>query len=150
MRLFQLWFVVSVVISVSACASNITSENKELQCTDIAFALQGTNTAVIGIPVGKKGVPEALYKEIVLKPGQRVIFAGPDEFEIFFKNKKSPVKNLESRSSDGVVSIVIPADILRQKQFLEEYRKNGELRFNYGIRVKGKELDPVIIVKRDN
>lgn len=113
-----------------------------------SYALQGTNTAVVGIAVDKKGIPLETVKEIVLAPGQKVLFAGPDNFSIVFKDKKSPTRKIKYTSSDGVIKIEIPKNILENVEFVEEYRKNNFLRFNYSIWVGGKELDPPIIIRR--
>lgn len=112
------------------------------------FALQGTETVVVGISLGKNGIPQESYKDVVVYPGQKVLYAGPDEFAIIFKNKKTPNGRVENKSSRGVVVIQIPEDILDRPEFIEEFRKNQQLVFNYGIRANGKELDPPMIVKR--
>lgn len=113
------------------------------------YALPGTNTVVIGISLDEKGVPKESYKDIVLYPGQKALFAGPDEFAIIFKNRKTPNGRVENKSSKGVVVIEIPKDILERKEYEEEFRKNNQLVFDYGIRVNGVELDPPMIIKRN-
>lgn len=113
------------------------------------YALPGTNTAVVGVSLDQTGTPQVQVQKIVLYPGQRVLFAGPDEFSIFFKNRKTPNGKIENPSREGVVVIAIPEDILEQKEFVEEFRKNDSVTFKYGIRVNGKELDPEIVIKRN-
>ena len=49
-------------------------------------------------------------------------------------------------SKDGVVLIKIPQDIFERKEFVEEFRKNKSLVFDYSIWVNGKEYDPPIRV----
>lgn len=115
----------------------------------ISYALQGTSTAVVGIAIDKKGYPLETVKAIVLTPGQKVIFAGPDEFQIAFKNKKAPTAQLNYRSEKGAITVVIPRDILDRPEFKREYAKNKSIEFNYAIRINGRELDPPIIVKRE-
>lgn len=114
----------------------------------IAAVLPGTNTAVVGISLDKNGMPKEQFSEVVLAPGQKVLFAGPDEFTIIFKDKKTPNRKIENPSSSNVVVIQIPNGILEQREFAEEFRRAGEVRFRYGIRVKDKELDPTIVIKR--
>jgi hypothetical protein len=46
--------------------------------------------------------------------------------------------------------IQIPEDIFERKEFAEEFRKNKQLVFDYGIRANGKELDPPLIVKKND
>lgn len=116
----------------------------------VSYALRGTNTAVVGIAVDKKGYPVETVKEIVLTPGQKVVFAGPDEFSVVFKNKKTPTRKVKYMSSKGVIRIEVPKDILERPEFSEELKRNSYLKFNYSIFVNGKELDPPLIIKRNN
>lgn len=111
-----------------------------------AHVLPGTNTAVVGIFINKDGFPQETTKEVVVRPGQRVFYAGPDRFSIVFKNRKTPNGKVENESANGVVVIEVPRDIFERKEFIEEFRKNNYLTFNYGIRANGKELDPPLKV----
>ncbi|MDF3013531.1 MAG: hypothetical protein K0Q78_1735 [Cellvibrio sp.] len=111
-----------------------------------AYALPGTNAAVVGIFIGKDGFPKETHKEVVLRPGEKVIYAGPEKFSIIFKNRKTPNGKVENVSRGGVVVIEIPSDIFERKEFFEEFRKNNFLVFDYGIRANGKETDPPIKV----
>lgn len=117
---------------------------------DTAYVLGGTNTAVVGVSVDKDGIPEGAYKKIIVNPGQKILFAGPDKFLIFFKDKKTPNRQIENVSSKGVIVIGIPDGLLEQREFIEEFRKTGQVAFSYGIRVGNKELDPIIIVRKQN
>ncbi|WP_246841654.1 hypothetical protein [Cellvibrio sp. PSBB023] len=114
----------------------------------IVYPMEGTNTAVVGIGVDKQGIPFLAAKEIIVAPGQKILFAGPDEFIVVFKKKKSPNRKIENPSKNGVVVISVPNQIFEQSEFVEEFRKNSEVRFSYGVIVNGKELDPDIIVRR--
>ncbi|RYY04710.1 MAG: hypothetical protein EOO53_01925 [Gammaproteobacteria bacterium] len=113
-------------------------------------ALPGTNTVVIDVSLDNNGIPQQNYKEIELLPGQTALFAGPDEFIIIFKNRKSPDNKIEYTSENGIVKIQISEEILKESEFIEEFRKNGFLRFDYGINVNGKELDPPMIIRRES
>lgn len=124
----------------------VSSDSRKLPTS---YALQGTSTAVVGIAIDKKGYPLETVRAIILTPGQKVIFAGPDEFQIAFKNKKAPTNQLDYRSEKGVITVVIPRDILDRPEFKREYAKNNSIEFNYAIRINGRELDPPIIVKRE-
>jgi len=110
-------------------------------------ALPGTNTVVVGVSIGADGMPQESYKDVVVHPGQKVLYAGPDEFAIIFKNRKTPNGRVENKSGNGVVVIHIPEDIFEKKEFVEEFRKNNYLVFDYGIRANGKELDPPMIIR---
>lgn len=113
-----------------------------------SYAIPGTSTAIVGIGVDKKGIPLETVKEIVLLPGQRVVFAGPDRFQIKFKKDKSPSGQVNYESKNGVIAIVVPKDIFGKAEFSREEKEKKYLRFDYSIFVNGKELDPPLIVKR--
>lgn len=138
------------IISINGCvASNTAPDPRLTKKLPSSYALKGTNTALVGIALTKDGFPIETVKEVVLLPGQKVIFAGPDRFQIVFKDKKTPNRVIKHESSDGVISITIPKDILTKGDFAEEFRKNKFVQFNYSIIVNGKELDPPMIIKRD-
>lgn len=129
---------------LSGCASTDLGPEK----LRTGYALPGTNTVVVGISIDKNGLPKETFKDVVAYPGQKVLYAGPDEFSIVFKNRKTPNRKVENVSSNGVVVIEIPLDILERKEFAEEFRKTNQVVFDYGIRSNGKELDPPLIVRR--
>lgn len=145
MRYLRCLVSMLLIIGLSGC-SYAQSKNNRLPT---AYALEGTSTAVVGIAVDRKGYPKETVSEIVLRPGQKVFFAGPDDFQLAFKNKKSPTDVLEYKSNDGSIKIEIPKDILERPEYAEEFRKNKFIRFDYSINVKGRELDPPIIIRRD-
>lgn len=138
MRYFK-FLIIMFSIFVVGCAS----KNCELGA---AYALPGTETAVVGIAVGEDGIPKEIYSEVFLHPGQKVIYAGPERFSIIYKNKKSPTGKVRYDSVNGVVTIQVPEDIFSKKDFVEEFRKNNKLVFDYGISVNGKELDPPLSI----
>ena len=114
-------------------------------------AISGTNTIVITISIDEEGNPLPSVTELLeLRPGQRIVFTGPEEFSIFFKDQKTPFKKSEFKSKEGVVTIKIPEKIFEDKRFFEESYRDVEIEFNYGIRANGREFDPPLIVKRDN
>lgn len=144
----KLCFFISLLFVVNGCSAIDVGSRSKLPTS---YALEGTSTAVVGIAVDKKtGIPKETVKEIILIPGQKVVFAGPDQFLINFKNRKSPNEVLRYKSDGGVITITIPKDILENSKFVEEYRKNQYLKFDYSIIVNGKELDPPIIIKKDS
>lgn len=138
--------LIGAVFSFVGCAS-IDCESDKLQT---GYALPGTSTVVVGIGIDKNGMPKETFKDVVAHPGQKVLYAGPDEFSIIFKNRKTPNRKVENSSVNGIVIIEIPEDILERKEFVEEFRKNNQVVFNYGIKANGKELDPPLIVKKHN
>ena len=113
--------------------------------------ISGTNTIVITISVDEEGNPLPSITELLaLKPGQRIIFAGPEEFSIFFKDQKTPFKESEFKSKEGVVTLKIPEKIFEDKRFFDEAYGESEISFNYGVRVNGREYDPPMIIQRDD
>ena len=144
MHYIKLTIIVTILAMLGGCAS-IDCKPDKLRT---GYALPGTNTVVIGVSLDKNGIPEESYKDIVLYPGQTAHFAGPYEFAIVFKNKKTPNGRVENKSTNGTVAIKIPEGILEQTEFAEEFRKNDSLTFDYAIRVNGRELDPPMIIRR--
>lgn len=139
MHHFKLLSLVFGAMLLAGCATNLCKP-------EVAYALPGTDAAVVGIFIGKDGMPQETYKEVRVHPGQKVIYAGPDKFSIVFKNRKTPNGIVENESDDGVVVIQIPENIFERQEFVEEFRKNNSLTFDYGIRANGKELDPPLVV----
>ncbi|MCE3252816.1 MAG: hypothetical protein K0Q67_1836 [Cellvibrio sp.] len=139
MKLVKVFLSVIFVLHVSGCA---VADCKP----EVGRVLPGTNTAVVGIFLDKDGIPKETVKEVIVHPGQNVLYAGPDEFKIVFKNKKAPNRVVSNSSKDGVVLIKIPKNIFERKEFVEEFRKNNSLVFDYSIWVNGKEYDPPIRV----
>lgn len=129
---------------------NIQAETATRKNLPTSYALKGTRTAVVGIAINKDGLPQETIKEIVLLPGERVVFAGPDRFEVVFKNKKAPNRKIKYESQDGVIIVTIPKDIFKKGDFVEEFRKNKYLKFDYSILINGKELDPPMIIRPDH
>jgi hypothetical protein len=135
-------FLFSVVLLVSGgCASQDCKPQK-------GAVLSGTDTAIVGLYIDQKGYPQASVDTVTVRPGQKIIFAGPDKFEIFFKDQKSFIGKPEYFSENGIVIIEVPKDIF------ERARKEGratsgtikELLYRYGIRANGKITDPLIRV----
>lgn len=141
----KLIFVSAFLVALSGCAS-VNCDPDKLRT---GYALPGTKTVVVGIGIDKNGIPKETYKDVVAYPGQKVLYAGPDKFSIIFKNRKTPNRKVENASVNGVVVIEIPKDILERKEFIEEFRKNNQLIFDYGIKANGKELDPPLIIRRE-
>ena len=109
-------------------------------------SLPGTETAIVGLYIDKDGYPQANVEKVKVFPGQKIIFAGPDNFEILFKDQKSPTGRFEALSENGIVVIEIPRDIFESEQRQTKTTDIKELVYNYGIRANGKVTDPQIIV----
>jgi hypothetical protein len=138
------------LLFLNGCATADDRSGTTMKSLPISYALQGTSTAVVGIAIDKKGYPLETVKVIILTPGQKVIFAGPNEFQIAFKNKKAPSARLNYRSEKGIVTVEVPTNILDRPEFRQEYEKNKSVEFNYAIKINGRELDPPIIVKKEH
>lgn len=123
---------------------------KTLDCKpDKGVALEGTETAIVGLYIDKNGYPQANVKSVKVYPGQKIIFAGPDKFDIFFKDQKTPTGRFEIPSSNGVVTIEIPNDVFeREQRESKSTDTKKELIYRYGIRANGKVTDPEIVVAR--
>ena len=142
MKISSLFFLV-IFICVGSFAAEPCSKKK-------CKAISGTNTVVITISIDEQGNPLPSVTDLLeLKPGQRIVFTGPEEFSIFFKDQKTPFKKSEFKSKDGVVTIKIPEKIFEDKRFFEESYQGDKIGFNYGVRVNGKEFAPPLLIKRD-
>jgi len=139
-------FIVPLVFFVTAC-----SIAKEHKVNDTFRPVSGTKTVVVGLPLDKNGAPDKKIADfkIIMNPGQKIVFAGPEKFSVFFKNRKSPTDLIKNNSRDGVVTIRIPRDLLDKPIYQDELKKNGFVEFNYGVDVEGKEIDPKIIIVRE-
>ena len=112
-------------------------------------ALPGTETAIVGLYIDKNGYPQASVDKVKVFPGQKIIFAGPEKFDIVFKDEKSPTGRLETTSENGIVIIEIPQNIFeREQRETKSADEKKELVYNYGIRANGKFTDPQIVVDR--
>lgn len=143
-KFFLVFFVLGVV-GCSSFAANLTRDHK-----DAIRAIPGTETVIVGLPLNAERAPDKslLKLKIVVYPGQKIVFAGPEKFDIFFKERKSLNKRINNLSSDGVVIIQVPRDLLDRPEYREELAKTESVKFNFGIRANGSEIDPQIIVIR--
>lgn len=142
MRFIKTAFILTLLLSTNTFADGKCNKGK-------CRALPGTNTIVISISIDENGYPQpSLMDDMTLHPGQKIVFAGPDEFTIFFKDGKSPFKKHEFKSKDGIVILQIPEHLFEDTRFFEENYQNGNISFNYGVRVNDKVTDPTIIITR--
>lgn len=112
-------------------------------------ALNGTDTAVVGIYLDSNGYPQPTDKEIKVRPGQKIVFAGPDKFDIFFKDQKSPIPETDLQSTNGIIIIEIPKEIFEKEQRTSKSTTTiNEIIYRYGIRANGKVTDPNVNVCR--
>ena len=144
MRYFKFLFASFILLISTGCAS--------LDCKPTTSkALPGTDTAVVGLYIDKNGYPQANIDTVRVFPGQKIVFVGPEKFEIFFKNQSSPIDNFEARTSNGILTIEIPKDIFEREQRKQRAATANELKeiiYRYGIKANGKVTDPTIIVDR--
>jgi hypothetical protein len=142
MRHIKILSVVIVLLALEGCVTRDCSSGS-------GDVLQGTNTAVVGLFVDDDKNPQTAVDKVTVRPGQKIIFAGPDKFEILFKDQRSPIGELEIESSGGVIVIEIPADIFeRDQRETKSTERKTELVYRYGIRVNGKVTDPSIHIIR--
>lgn len=140
MRIYKLSAILITLFILGACSNMDHHPRKE------THALPGTTTAINGIYL-KDGKPAVQYETVVLRKGQRVVFAGPDEFRIVFENESlfedaSDNEPGNYRSRDGII-------ILQVSDEKTARLKDGTT-FKYSVFVNGIELDPFIRWKKDN
>lgn len=142
MRYVNFFISMCTLVILQSCASVDCKPEK-------GKALQGTETAIVGLYIDKNGYPQALVDTVKVYPGQKIIFAGPDRFDILFKDQKSPIGKLEVQSSNGTITIEIPRDIFeRDQRETKTTDTKKQLQYRYGIRANGKTTDPVIVIDR--
>ena len=133
--------VLTAVFVLGGCA------NKKC-IPDVGVVLQGTNTAVVGLYLDENKNPQAVFEDVIVAPGQKIVFVGPDNFDILFKDQKSPIGELEIKSSRGIVVIEIPKDVFEKEQRASKSTTmKKELVYRYGIRVAGRVTDPSIRIR---
>lgn len=140
MRTFKLSAILLTLLLLGACSTANHHPRKE------THVLPGTRTALNGIYL-IDGKPAVQYETVVLRTGQRVIFAGPDEFRIVFENESlfedaSDNEPGDYRSRDGLI-------ILNVSDEKAARVKDGTV-FKYSVFVNGVELDPFIRFKSDH
>jgi hypothetical protein len=120
--------------------------------------IKNTNTAIVGIPLTKEQkLPKSLEKlKIKVKTGQKVVFAGPEKFEIFAKDNNFAVLGINTQTSncdkasqdcigskDGVINITIPKPKdISNPALVKELREKKKIIVPFGIRIDGDEIDP--------
>ena len=137
------FFCIGVVLFLSAGC-------KSLDCKpNSGSTLPGTDKGLVGIYIDKDGYPQASVDTIKVLPGDKIVFVGPEKFEIFFKDQRSPIERFEAQSSDGIIIIEIPKDIFERDQRTSNSKEiKKELQYRYGIRANGKVTDPNIVIGR--
>lgn len=138
------WLVGAVAFSLGGCASVDCEKSKT------TTVLPGTPNAMVGLYIDKKGFPQPTAETVVVAPGQNIVFVGPERFEIFLKDNRSPLaKNeLSLSTTTGSLTLHIPKDVFAQEDRDDPSNKGkDEIIYKYGIRANGKETDPEIKVR---
>jgi len=138
MRHLRILTIPAFLIMTTSCAN--------LNCKpQSGSALQGTDTATVGLYLDKNGYPQASVETVTVAPGQRIVFVGPKQFDIFFKEQRSPIDKAELYTSNGILIVDIPKDVFdREDRKNPENKNKNEMFFRYGIRVDNKVTDPTI------
>ncbi len=141
MRYIRHLLILVATFSLGACAS--------MDCKQPpAEVPSGSDKATVAIYLDKNGYPKASAEKVIVAPGQKIVFVGPDQFDIIFKDKKSPIEKPEIRTSNGVLVLEISKNIFDiEDRKNPENKKNNEMVYRYGIRVNGKVTDPEIIIR---
>jgi hypothetical protein len=156
----------AVLIVLTGCTS-VKLENKiadmEKHHKRTVHVIKNTNTAIVGIPLTKEQkLPKSLEKlKIKVKTGQKVVFAGPEKFEIFAKDDNFAILEINTRTSncdkasqdcigskDGVINITIPKTISNPK-LANELKEKKTIKVMFGIRIDGDEIDPELEVREN-
>lgn len=138
------WLAVGAVVSLSGCVSVNCDKPKT------GTVLPGTPNAMVGLYIDQKGFPRSTVETVEVAPGQNIVFVGPEEFEIFLKDGRSPLpKNeLSVSTKTGSLTIRIPKDVFEQEDRDDPSNQGkDEIIYNYGIRANGKETDPQILIR---
>lgn len=141
MRYFRYLFTFAIMFSLGACASmDCKRPTREVP--------PGSDKATVAIYLDKNGFPKADAEKVIVAPGQKIVFVGPDQFDIIFKDNRSPIDKPEVRTSNGILVLEISKNIFEKEDRKNpENKKNNEMIYRYGIRVNGKVTDPEIVVR---
>ena len=108
MRYLNSFFIASIFFALSSCS--------RLDCKpDKGLVIPGTDTAVVELRLDKNGYPQPNVEQVTVAPGQKIIFVGPNQFEILFKDNRSPIEQPEVRSANGIVTVEIPKNIFEMR-----------------------------------
>jgi hypothetical protein len=157
----------AMLVTLTSCA--VAVDNKTVVVTDNYFkervkVIPNTNTAIVGIPLTKEqALPRSLEKlKIKVKTGQKVVFAGPEKFEIFAKDKNFAILEINTRtytcdkpsqecigSKEGVININIPK-VVSNPTLARELKEKKKIIVPFGIRIDGYEIDPEMEIATDD
>lgn len=157
----------ALLIALSGCTT-VKLENKivdnDKHHKHTVHVIKNTNTAIVGIPLTKEQkLPKSLEKlKIKVKLGQKVVFAGPEKFEIFAKDDNFAILEINTRtytcdkaskecigSKDGVINITIPKTVSNQT-LARELKEKKKIIVPFGIRIDGDEIDPEMEISEND
>jgi hypothetical protein len=157
----------ALLITLSGCTT-VKLENKivdnDKHHKHTVHVIKNTNTAIVGIPLTKeKKLPKSLEKlKIKVKLGQKVVLAGPEKFEIFAKDDKFAILEINTRtyscdkaskecigSKDGVINITIPKTV-SNPTLARELKEKKKIIVPFGIRIDGDEIDPEMEIEEES
>jgi hypothetical protein len=158
----------AMLIALSGCAT-VKMENKiitnEKHSKHTVHVIKNTNTAIVGIPLTEdKKLPKSLEKlKIKVKTGQKVVFAGPEKFEIFAKNNNFAIFKAYTQtqscdkqsqeclaSKDGVINLNIPKPKdISDPAIAKQLREQKKIIVPFGIRIDGDEIDPEMEISEE-
>ena len=110
----------------------------------IGVAIDGTDTATVKIALGKDGVPKVSVDPVILKPGQRLVFIGPTNYQIEFPDG-SPFGQTKFSTDNAVINL----ELASQRKSSRRYDELKISQFKYNVTVEGKVLDPYIVLIED-
>ena len=98
------------------------------------------NTVINEISIDEKGIPTVEFEKVVLHNGERLVFVGPKEFEIFFK--EGSFFHDSEKENPGYYQTTNGVIILEVSREKTEKLESGSV-FKYSVFIDGVELDPM-------
>lgn len=156
--------MLALLTSCAVAVDNRTTVETDSSYKNVVTVIANTNTAIVGVPLTKdQKLPKSLEKlKIKIKVGQKVVFAGPEKFEIFAKDDKFAVLEINTRTSacdkaskecigskEGVININIPK-VISNPTLARELKEKKKIIVPFGIRIDGYEIDPEMEISNED
>lgn len=116
--------------------------------SDTSFANPSNKTVINEIGLDDEGVPTSEFEKVILHDGERLVFVGPREFEIFFPEGSFFVDSKNEhpgyyQTKTGVMILKVDTEKTRK---LDPKKRHA---YKYDIIVNGVVLDPLGIWESD-
>lgn len=114
----------------------------EGQDFDLERALPGNGVVAVDVFLDESKTPVVVKPKVYLKPNQRVLFVGPNNFSIEFI-KGSPFPKYQYAAKNSIIDLQVPADVFKGVD-----PSIKVLVFKYNVIIDGNLLDPLIVIMR--